>query len=82
MMHYTGHVFANPAGPDGKRLRCEFQLLRADEGMKDGGEARCQQPSGKTIKADSPILKEYQKKLRPGYHRVTTIKFERPMEMI
>jgi hypothetical protein len=52
--HYTGHVLANLAGPDGKRMRCEFQLLRADEGMKGGGEGRCQLPSGKTIKADFP----------------------------
>jgi hypothetical protein len=52
--HYTGHVLANLAGPDGKRMRCEFQLLRASEGMKGGGEGRCQLPSGKTIKADFP----------------------------
>jgi hypothetical protein len=49
-----GHVLANLAGPDGKRMRCEFQLLRASEGMKGGGEGRCQLPSGKTIKADFP----------------------------
>jgi hypothetical protein len=54
MIHYTGHVLANLAGSDEKRMRCEFQLLQADEGMKGGGEARCQQPSGKTIKADFP----------------------------
>ena len=42
------------AGPDGKRMRCEFQLIRAAEGMKGGGEGRCQLPSGKTIKADFP----------------------------
>jgi hypothetical protein len=35
-------------------MRCEFQLLRADEGMKAGGEGRCQLPSGKTIKAAFP----------------------------
>jgi hypothetical protein len=52
--HYTGHVLANLAGPDGKRMRCEIQLLRASEGMKGGGEGRCQLPSGKTIKADFP----------------------------
>jgi hypothetical protein len=52
--HYTGHVLANLAGPDGKRMHCEFQLLRASEGMKGGGEGRCQLPSGKTIKADFP----------------------------
>ena len=52
--HYTGHVLANLAGPDGKRLRCEFQLLRAAEGMKGGGEGQCRLPSGKSIKADFP----------------------------
>jgi hypothetical protein len=52
--HYTGHVLANLAGPGGKRMRCEFQLLRAAQGMKGGGEGRCQLPSGKTIKADFP----------------------------
>jgi hypothetical protein len=50
--HYTGHVLANLAGPDGKRIRCEFQLIRANEGMKDGGQGRCQLASGKTIRAD------------------------------
>jgi hypothetical protein len=50
--HYTGHVLANLAGPDGKRMRCEFQLIRATEGMKGGGEGQCQLPSGKAIKAD------------------------------
>jgi hypothetical protein len=24
IIHYTGHVVANLAGPDGKRMRCEF----------------------------------------------------------
>jgi hypothetical protein len=52
--HYSGHVVANLAGPDGKRMRCDFQLLRAAEGMKGGGQGRCQLPSGKTIKADFP----------------------------
>jgi hypothetical protein len=52
--HYTGHVLANLAGPGGKRMRCEFQLLRADEGMKGGGEGRCQLPTGNTIRADFP----------------------------
>ena len=52
--HYSGHVLANLAGPGGKRMRCEFQLLRAAEGMKGGGEGQCQLPSGKTLKADFP----------------------------
>jgi hypothetical protein len=50
--HYTGRVLANLAGPNGKRMRCDFQLIRATEGMKGGGEGQCQLPSGKTIKAD------------------------------
>jgi hypothetical protein len=49
--HYTGHVLANLAGPAGKRIRCQFQLIRADEGMKGGGQGRCQLASGKTISA-------------------------------
>lgn len=52
--HYTGHVVANLSGPDGKRMRCQFQLLRADEGMKGGGQGQCQLPSGKTIHAEFP----------------------------
>jgi hypothetical protein len=47
-----GHVLANLAGPDGKRIRCEFQLIRSNEGMKGGGQGRCQLASGKTIRAD------------------------------
>lgn len=52
--HYTGHVVANLSGPDGKRMRCQFQLLRADEGMKGGGQGQCQLPSGRTIDAEFP----------------------------
>ena len=52
--HYTGHVVANLSGPDAKRMRCQFQLLRADEGMKGGGQGQCQLPSGKTIHAEFP----------------------------
>jgi hypothetical protein len=52
--HYTGHVVANLSGPDGMRVRCQFQLLRADEGMKGGGQGQCQLPSGKTIHAEFP----------------------------
>jgi hypothetical protein len=52
--HYTGHVLANLGGPDGKRMRCQFQLLRADEGMKGGGQGQCQLSSGQNIRADFP----------------------------
>ena len=52
--HYTGHVLANLTGPGGKGMRCQFQLLRADEGMKGGGEGQCQLSSGQNIRADFP----------------------------
>ena len=52
--HYTGHVVANLAGPDGQRMRCQFQLLRSGEGMKGGGQGQCQLPSGQTIDAEFP----------------------------
>jgi hypothetical protein len=52
--HYTGHVLANLSGPGGKGMRCQFQLLRADEGMKGGGEGQCQLSSGQTIRAEFP----------------------------
>lgn len=38
-MHYTGHVVANLTGPNGQRMRCQFQLLRAGDGMKGGGQS-------------------------------------------
>jgi hypothetical protein len=50
--HYTGHVVANLAGPNGQRMRCQFQLLRSAEGMKGGGQGQCQLPSGQTIHAE------------------------------
>jgi hypothetical protein len=52
--HYTGHVVANLAGPNGQRMRCHFQLLRSAEGMKGGGLGECQLPTGETIKAEFP----------------------------
>jgi hypothetical protein len=52
--HYTGHALANLTGPGGKRMRCQFQLLRADEGLKGGGEGQCQLSSGQNISADFP----------------------------
>ncbi len=52
--HYTGKVVANLAGPDGKRMRCQFQLNRSGEGMKGGGQGQCQLPDGRTINAEFP----------------------------
>jgi hypothetical protein len=52
--HYTGHVVANLSGPNGQRMRCQFQLLRSSEGMKGGGQGQCQLPSGQTINAEFP----------------------------
>jgi hypothetical protein len=52
--HYTGHVVANLSGPNGQRMRCQFQLLRSADGMKGGGQGQCQLPSGQTINAEFP----------------------------
>jgi hypothetical protein len=52
--HYTGHVVANLAGPNGQRMRCHFQLNRSGEGMKGGGQGECQLPPGQTINAEFP----------------------------
>jgi hypothetical protein len=54
VQHYTGHVVANLAGPEGRRMRCQFQLNRSGEGMKGGGQGQCQLPSGQTIDAEFP----------------------------
>jgi hypothetical protein len=35
--HYTGHVVANLAGPDGQRMRCQLELLRSGEGDEGRG---------------------------------------------
>jgi hypothetical protein len=52
--HYSGHVVATLSSPNGQRMRCQFQLLRSSEGMKGGGQGRCQLPSGQTINAEFP----------------------------
>ena len=52
--HYTGRVVANLEGPDHKRMRCQFRLLRASAGMRGGGQGECQLASGETIKAEFP----------------------------
>jgi len=54
VQHYTGHVLANLSDAQGQRMRCQFQLLRAGEGMKGGGQGQCQLPSGKTITTEFP----------------------------
>ncbi len=52
--HYTGHVVANLAGPNGQRMRCQFRLLNSADGMKGGGQGQCQLPTGQTINAEFP----------------------------
>lgn len=52
--HYTGKVVANLAGPEGKHLRCRFQLRRPASEMAGGGVGRCQFASGETIDAQFP----------------------------
>jgi len=52
--HYSGRVVANLATPDGKHMRCTFQLVHPDDGMAGGGSGQCQLPKGNTIDATFP----------------------------
>jgi hypothetical protein len=52
---YTGRVLANLTAPDGKHMRCRFQLARPSSGMSGGGSGECQVPDGKTIDASFPV---------------------------
>jgi hypothetical protein len=52
--HYSGHVVANLADPEGKHIRCNFQLIHRDSGMAGGGSGNCQLPNGKTINTSFP----------------------------
>jgi hypothetical protein len=52
--HYTGHVVANLGAPNGKHMRCQFQLVHPSDGMNGGGMGQCQLPDGTTIDANFP----------------------------
>ena len=52
--HYSGRVVANLADPEGKHIRCKFQLVSPSNGMAGGGEGDCQLPDGKTIVTSFP----------------------------
>jgi hypothetical protein len=52
--HYSGHVVANLSDPEGKHIRCNFQLVHPDNGLAGGGEGGCQLPNGRTIDAAFP----------------------------
>ena len=52
--HYSGKVLANLASPDGKHMRCNFQLVHPSDGMAGGGRGECQLPAGKTIDTTFP----------------------------
>jgi len=52
--HYSGRVVANLADPEGKHIRCKFQLVNPSSGMAGGGEGDCQLPDGKTIITSFP----------------------------
>jgi len=47
--HYTGRIVANLSDPEGKHIRCKFQLVHPSSGMAGGGQGDCQLPDGKTI---------------------------------
>jgi hypothetical protein len=52
--HYSGQVVANLANPDGRHVRCNFQLVHPDQGLAGGGDGDCQLPNGKTIDTTFP----------------------------
>ena len=52
--HYSGKVVANLSAPDGKHVRCMFQLVHPTDGMDGGGTGQCQMPDGNTIDANFP----------------------------
>ena len=52
--HYSGRVVANLGAPDGKHMRCNFQLVHPSDGMAGGGRGQCQMPNGNTIDATFP----------------------------
>jgi hypothetical protein len=52
--HYSGRVVANLGAPDGKHIRCNFQLVHPSDGMAGGGRGQCQMPNGNTIDATFP----------------------------
>jgi hypothetical protein len=52
--HYTGRVVANLMEPGGSHMRCQFRLIRPDDGMNGGGIGQCQLPNGTTIDANFP----------------------------
>jgi hypothetical protein len=52
--HYSGHVVANLAAPNGTHMRCQFQLMHPTDGMNGGGMGQCQLPDGTTIDANFP----------------------------
>jgi hypothetical protein len=54
--HYSGRVVAILADPEGKHIRCKFQLARPSNGMPGGGLGDCQLPDGKTIDASFPSV--------------------------
>src|SRR6266853_1622721 len=42
--HYTGRVVGNLADPEGKHMRCKFQLVHPSNGMAGGGQGDCRLP--------------------------------------
>jgi hypothetical protein len=52
--HYSGKVVANLSSPDGKHMRCKFQLVQPSDGISGGGSGQCQLPGGKTIDTTFP----------------------------
>jgi len=51
--HFKGRVVANLATPNGKHMRCKFQLAYPPKGLVGGGRGRCQ-TDHKTLDATFP----------------------------
>jgi hypothetical protein len=47
--HYSGHVIAQLHAADGQRMRCDFHLVRPENGPRSGGAGQCELSSGERI---------------------------------
>ncbi|UJR82479.1 hypothetical protein [Sandaracinus amylolyticus] len=47
--HYTGRVIAQLTGPEGQRMRCNFQLADPEAGPQSGGMGECELSTGERV---------------------------------
>ncbi|MDQ3032634.1 MAG: hypothetical protein M3Y87_09475 [Myxococcota bacterium] len=48
--HYTGRVIATLEGPEGQRMRCQFQLEDPPDGPESGGMGNCELSTGEVVR--------------------------------